>query len=113
MSGCFPSICDNEVLRTVKHPKTGTLAVIFTRGCGATKATGYHLSIVPNVKNLEDATGNVLIAEAAKGDSKKPFEISAAWLADDVLEITMPADARVFRQLTVFQRIQIRYRQST
>jgi hypothetical protein len=61
LAGCI-KIAENTIKNTVISPNTKYNAVIFSRDAGATKAHNIHVSILKKDKKLNDAKGNIFIA---------------------------------------------------
>lgn len=96
-----------EQLRSVHSAALGADAVLSTLDAGATTATAFHLSIGPR----DDGANTVLIADHVYDAKKLRFDWSG-----NVLRVSLPSSARIFKKLTRFDRegkeIQIEYKET-
>jgi hypothetical protein len=84
--------CENKVLQQVPSPDGASLAVIFTRSCGATTADSLQVSLVEAGRSPADK-GNVLIVD---GVPARAESVGATWRDGNTLMIEIPIGARVF-----------------
>ena len=101
-AGCVPLFdCENELLES-KPNGDGLVAVVFERGCGATTANSYHISILLDGEKLGNhETGDVYITE-------DPIH-AIKWENPRVLEIETTSSTSFLQEQRVLN-VEIRYR---
>ena len=105
ISGCI-DLCGNDPLHGEESPDKSRLAVAFVRSCGATTGFSSHVSIVSKDKPIPNEPGNILVVEG-----KQP--LSVKWRSNTELEIELPKESKIHRQVESLGEISIKYKIGT
>ena len=107
-----------EVIGDVPSPDGKWDVVLMVRNAGATTDFSTQLSIVPAGGRLSREIafcrpGNVFIADGNHGavtvDNRGLMHVDVIWQSPDLVRITFPRSARVFKQKRRFQSVIINY----
>lgn len=94
------AMCANDVLAEVRSPDGEHKVVVFQRACGATTGFSTQLSLIPSQQALDNASGNIFVADTDHGAAPRGPEggpsVVVRWLGSDALEVVHHPKARVF-----------------
>lgn len=113
MPGCGNTTCDNFLLQEYPSPDNTLRAVTYIRDCGATTDFSTQVSLITDIKDVQNKAGNVLIADANHGaaptNDDGALDIKINWLSNNELEISYHEKARIFKQKEKVGAITIKY----
>ena len=104
--------CGTKVIEDLPSPDHRRHAVIFDRDCGATTGFSTQVSVLPRTRSVNDG-GNVFIADTDHG--KIPSgrgggpAVEVTWLDSRTLQIRFRAGARIFKQDSRHDDIDVRF----
>jgi len=118
LGGCLftADMCGNELLEEVYSPDRVFKAVAFERNCGATTGFTTQISILPaEQRSLPNQGGNIFISDRDRGNAPAGRgggpPVAVVWQGNRNLHITYDLRARTFLTKTVYDRVNITYKQ--
>lgn len=99
LSGCANS--NNKVISEVGSPDGKYNAFYFIRDLGATTKASSQLTVLKKGKKLGDTVGNVFVTYG---------EFDVEWENDNMLVVNIKKDEEIFKQLTKYKDIEIKYK---
>lgn len=86
--GSLSGSCENSARKILSSPNGERKAVIFERGCGATVGAITGISVLPAELQLDnDASGNVLLADAAFQQEGEEVNFDVEWHSNTKLVV--------------------------
>lgn len=106
-------MCGNQVLAQYLSPNNKLKVVTFQRDCGATTSFSTQVSILPSANALENASGNIFVADtnhgaAPAGQNGGP-EVQVKWLSDTHLQIQHHSLVRIHRVESEFEGVKVEH----
>ena len=106
------STCRNTVIERIPSPDGRRAAVIYARNCGTTTDFSTQLSVLPRHRGPW-GNGNVFVADTDHGKAPSGKEggptVKARWLDNRTLEVRYHPRARLIKNATRHDDIDIRY----
>jgi hypothetical protein len=96
--------CEVTVRRTIPSPTAQHVAVVFENGCGATTPLNTQVSIAPSGTPFSPKSSPASLVVHGQHD------LQVNWVADDVIEIFLPANEQTYRKEMGQAGVTIRYR---
>jgi hypothetical protein len=108
VTSCRPEpSCQNELRGSPSSPDGKSVAVIFSRNCGATVGDNCQVSIAPSGET-PTGKGNILVADQAPAYSDR---FQPVWNGSSSVTVPIPPGARVFAKTDNLGRVQVTFRQ--
>lgn len=106
--------CASTVVSESWSPSGRLVVVVFERDCGATTSYSTQVSVLSKGEQLASGAGNVFICDsdhgkAPVGATRRGPSVNARWISDEELEIQHHARVRVFKAVSEFANVRVRY----
>ena len=115
LSGCGPPLCEQDVLKVVRDPRSDRYATVEVRNCGAT--TDYVTIVrVGRASEPQAEAEEVFVADADHGAARRgdggTVWMNLVWARPGQLVIDYAAHARLFKRSRSAKMVTIAYRPS-